>query len=220
MVMTSDHHALQRAVLEQIRPDSVVALGTGPNIECFVKALAAHKGRVAAVVAASRSTAAWLETLGLPVVELNEVDDLDLFVTEPREFTRHGTHIHGFSAALVAERVLARAARRYLCMADPASEVRVLGDAAVPVEVVPMARSFVSRELAKLGGVPEWDELAVSETSNPLITVRNLDLTDPYSMEAQLDAIPGIVGHGLCARHAADLVLIGDGQQVRGLRPE
>lgn len=150
----------------------------------------------------------------LPVADLNEVNELDLFLTEPREFTRHRTHVYAASRALAAERVLARAAQRYLCLAEAANEVRVLGDTAVPVEVIPMARSYVSRELAKFGGAPRWEERAVSDAGNDVIKVDNLDLTDPYTLEDRLGSIPGVVGHGLVARHPADIVLVRDGNRV------
>jgi ribose 5-phosphate isomerase A len=209
--------AAHTVALEHMHAGRVVGVGSGPLVERLISALAGGGSEPRTLVAASSSTASWLETLGLPAIDLPEVDELDYFVTEPREFTADLSHVLASGPALTAERVLAATARRYICLAVGSGEVRILGKAAVPVEVVPMARRYVAGELARLGGVvlPRTD--VVNESGNLLLEVRDLDLRDPHGIERKLDIMPGVVGHGICAHRRADAVVVQDGDTVREL---
>ncbi len=196
------------AALEFVEPDSVIGVGTGSTVNCFIDALAASGLRVEAAVSSSEATTRRLCDHGVPVTELNQTGGLDLYIDGADEFDPHRRLIKGGGGALTREKIVAGASRRFVCIVDESKRVRVLGAFPVPVEVIPMARSFVARKLAALGGQPEWRADCVTDNGNWILDVHNLDLVDPVAMESAINDIPGVVTCGLFARRGADVVLV------------
>lgn len=199
-----------KAALEYVRNCDVVGVGTGTTVRHFIAALAPLKGRIDAAVASSEDTAARLREAGFRVVDLNAAGTLPVYVDGADESTRHGQLIKGGGGALTREKILAAASRRFVCMIHRPKLVDVLGEFGLPVEVIPMARSYVARELVRRGGSPEWREGFVTDNGNHILDVRNLRIVDPGGLEADLDQIAGVVTVGLFAHRRADVLLVGD----------
>ena len=206
------------SALEHVETGAVVGVGTGSTTNHFIDALAGMRYRIDATVASSEATAARLRERGLRVADLNAVDEVSVYVDGADECTRHRQLVKGAGGALTREKIIAAAARRFVCIVDDSKLVDVLGTRApVPVEVIPMARGYVARQIVALGGNPFWREGAVTDNGNVLLDVHGLDLVDPAAAEDALDRITGTVANGLFARHRADLVLVGAGAGVRTL---
>lgn len=214
--MTQDEmkQAVARAAIEHVPADTVIGVGTGSTANCFIAELARIRSRVEAAVASSEATAARLKAAGIPVIELNQVSELPVYVDGADEVTPHLAMIKGGGGALTREKIVAAVARRFICIADESKLVPVLGRFPLPVEVVPMARSYVARELVKLGGQPQWREGFVTDNGNVILDVRGLDLTDPVALEGEINQIAGVVTNGLFARRGADLLLLGTARGV------
>ena len=214
--MTQDQlkQAVAQAAVDFILPKlddkSVVGVGTGSTANCFIDALALHKGAFDGAVASSEATAARLKGHGIPVYELNTVSDLEFYVDGADESDAHLNLIKGGGAALTREKIVAAVAKTFICIADASKLVPVLGAFPLPVEVIPMARSLVAREiLARTGGQPVWRDGVVTDNGNVILDIHNLAITDPVKLEQQLNQIPGVVTVGLFARRPADVVIIG-----------
>ena len=197
-------------ILPQLSRDSVVGVGTGSTANFFIDLLAKHKLEFDGAVASSQATADRLKSHGITVYDLNGVSDLEFYVDGADEADGHLNLIKGGGAALTREKIVAAVARKFICIADGSKRVDVLGEFPLPVEVIPMARSHVARELVKLGGDPEYRDGVVTDNGNWVIDVHGWQITDPVTMEAELNQIPGIVAVGLFARRPADIVLVGD----------
>ena len=207
-----------QAALDHVEPDSVVGVGTGTTAECFIDALARVRRRVDGAVASSRATAERLRGHGVRVADLNAVDEVSVYVDGADECTPHRQLVKGAGGALTREKILASAARKFVCIVDDSKLVDVLGTAApVPVEVIAMARGYVARQLVARGGNPFWREGFATDNGNPVLDVHGLDLVDPAAAEGELNQIAGTVANGLFARRRPDVVLIGTGAQVRVL---
>lgn len=217
--MTPDEkkRAVARAALEQIEAGVVLGVGTGSTADYFIEALTEIKSRIEVTVASSQASAARLTENGIPVKDLNDVGPVDLYVDGADEATRHRHLIKGGGGALTGEKILASASRRFVCIADDSKLVDVLGDVALPVEVIPMARSFVARKLTGLGGKPVWREGFETDNGNVILDVHNLDIVDPISLESALNQISGVVTNGLFALRPADLLLLGADDGIRHL---
>lgn len=209
--------AVARAALEQIETGMVVGVGTGRTANYFIEALTEIKSRIEVTVASSQASATRLTENGIPVKDLNEVGPVDLYVDGADEATRHLHLIKGGGGALTREKILASASRRFVCIADDSKLVDVLGDFALPVEVIPMARSLVARKLTGLGGTPVWREGFETDNGNVILDVHNLDIVDPISLESALNQISGVVTNGLFALRPADLLLLGADDGIRRL---
>ena len=209
--------AVARAALEQIEVGVVLGVGTGSTANYFIEALTEVKSRIEVTVASSQASVALLTEHGIPVKDLNDVGPVDLYVDGADEATKNLHLIKGGGGALTREKILASASRRFVCIADDSKLVDVLGDFALPVEVIPMARSFVARKLSGLGGQPVWREGFETDNGNVILDVRNLDLVDPAAMESDLNQIPGVVTNGLFALRNADLLLLGADDGIRRL---
>lgn len=209
--------AVARAALEQIEAGVVLGVGTGSTANYFIEALTEVKSRIEVTVASSQASVALLTEHGIPVKDLNDVGPVDLYVDGADEATKNLHLIKGGGGALTREKILASASRRFVCIADDSKLVDVLGDFALPVEVIPMARSFVARKLSGLGGQPVWREGFETDNGNVILDVRNLDLVDPAAMESDLNQIPGVVTNGLFALRNADLLLLGADDGIRRL---
>lgn len=184
-----------------------LGIGTGSTVNCFIDALAERGVDLASVVSSSEATTAKLRDHGIAVSDLNSAGDLDLYIDGADEVDGAGHMIKGGGGALTREKIVAAASRRFICIVDDSKIVRVLGDFPLPVEVIPMARSFVARQMVKLGGLPEYRENFVTDNGNVILDVRHLDLVDPVGMEDRINRIPGVVTVGIFGHQKAHLTL-------------
>lgn len=187
----------------------LLGIGTGTTAECFIHLLPALKSRVEATVASSKRSATLLTELGLPVADLNSVGPLDVYVDGADEANSHLHLMKGGGAALTREKIVAAAAREFICIADVSKKVSVLGVFPLPVEVIPMARSQVARALAALGGQPVWREGVITDNHNLILDVHGMVIEDPLAMETKINQITGVVCNGLFAARPADVLLLG-----------
>src|SRR5512141_3107745 len=207
--------AAAEAALQYVRDDTVVGVGTGSTVNYFIDALASRRARIEAAVASSEASAKRLRELRIPVRELNDTDGCDVYVDGADEVTEHLAMIKGGGAALTREKIVAGASRRFVCIADASKLVPVLGKFPLPVEVIPMARSFVARELVKLGGRPELRNGVTTDNGNLILDVRGLEIMKPLELETAINHIVGVVTNGLFARRGADVLLLGTPNGVK-----
>jgi ribose 5-phosphate isomerase A len=196
------------AALALVRNDSVLGVGTGSTVNCFIDALAASGKKLEAAVSSSDATTERLQAAGIHVRELNHAGTLDLYIDGADEFDAHRRLIKGGGGALTREKIVAGASRKFVCIVDESKKVGVLGRFPLPVEVIPMGRSFVARQLVALGGQPELREGFTTDNGNVILDVHNMDLVDPVAMEQRINNIPGVVTCGLFAIRPADKVLM------------
>jgi ribose 5-phosphate isomerase A len=188
----------------------VVGVGTGSTVAFFIDALAALRHRIAGAVSSSEQSTQRLRAHGIEVLDLNTAGPLPLYVDGADECDRHKRLIKGGGAALTREKIIAQASTKFVCIIDPSKRVDVLGRFPLPVEVIPMARSLVAREILKLtGGQPVWREGVTTDNGNWVLDVHGLAITDPVAMETALNQVPGVVSVGLFARRPADVVIVG-----------
>jgi ribose 5-phosphate isomerase A len=204
------------AALEYVEAGTIIGVGTGSTANMFIDALARIKGRIEGTVASSNASAERLKGHGIPVLDLNSVSELSVYIDGADESTRHLHLIKGGGGALTREKIVAACSRKFVCIADQSKLVDVLGAFPLPVEVIPMARSYVARQLVKLGGVPELRTGFTTDNGNVILDVHNLDILDPVKMETEIGLITGVVTVGLFARRPADVLLLGtpDGVQT------
>ncbi len=208
--------AVAKAAVAMVPDGCVVGVGSGSTANFFIAELGKIKGRLEAAVASSEETARRLKQLGVPLMDLNSVKDLPVYVDGADEVTRHLAMIKGGGGALTREKIIAAVADRFVCIADRSKLVDVLGRFPLPVEVIPLARSYVAREIVKLGGQPAWRHDFVTDNGNVILDVHNLGILKPLELEATLNQIDGVVTNGLFARRGADVLLLGtpDGVQT------
>jgi len=205
------------AALEFIEYDSIVGVGAGSTVNYFIDALARRKGRIEGAVAACKATAKRLKAHNIQVLDLNVTGSLPLYVDGADEANPQLQLIKGGGGALTHEKIIAAASDQFVCIADQSKFVDVLGEFPLPVEVIPMARSFVGREIMRRGGQPVLRENLVTESGNIILDVYNLSILEPVKLEAELNSIPGIVTVGLFALRPADVLLLGTADGVRRL---
>jgi ribose 5-phosphate isomerase A len=201
--------AAAEAALAYVMDDDIVGVGTGSTANYFIDALASMKARINAAVASSEASAARLRGHGIHVLDLNAVSDIPVYVDGADEANRHRHLIKGGGGALTREKIVAQASIKFVCIMDDSKLVARLGAFPLPVEVIPMARSFVARELVKLGGAPEWRAGFTTDNGNLILDVHNLAIDNPVTLEEAINNIPGVVTNGLFARRPADVLLIG-----------
>lgn len=194
---------------------SIIGVGTGSTANCFIDALAPLKDRYKGAVASSEATRKRLENHGFPVLDLNEVDDIPIYVDGADEIDAGLNMIKGGGGALTREKIVAAVARTFVCIADASKQVAVMGGFPLPVEVIPMARAHVARELSKLGGQPVLREGFVTDNGNVILDVKGLQITDPKGLEAQINQITGVVTNGLFALRPANVLLVGTQEGVK-----
>jgi ribose 5-phosphate isomerase A len=218
--MTQDElkKAAALAALEYVQPGTVLGVGTGSTVNYFIDALAGLKGKIDGAVASSVATAERLKQHGIPVLELNATGDLPLYVDGADEATRHLHLVKGGGGALTREKIVAQASEKFVCIIDESKLVDVLGRFPLPIEVVPMARSLVGRELVKLGGEPVLRQGYTTDNGNIIIDVHNLKILNPVEIEEKLNQIPGVVTNGLFARRPADVLLVATAAGVKAVR--
>jgi ribose 5-phosphate isomerase A len=215
--MTQDEQkkAVARDAIAHVVDDAWIGVGSGSTAEFFIDELAKLKGRIKGAVASSVRTAERLKSHGIPVDELNNVGPLPVYIDGADEVTEHGAMIKGGGGALTREKIVAAASRKFVCIVDRSKLVDVLGKFPLPIEVIPMARSYVARELVRLGGQPELRQGFTTDNGNVILDVRALRILDPVKLEAELNQIAGVVTVGLFARRGADTILIGGDTGVR-----
>jgi ribose 5-phosphate isomerase A len=218
--MTQDElkKLVAREALKYVEEDAIVGVGSGSTVDHFIDALAGMKGRIEGAVAASERSADRLRKHGIHVFDLNAVDELPVYIDGADEVTEHLTMIKGGGGALTREKIVAAVAKRFVCICDASKLVPVLGKFPLPVEVIPMARSHVGRELRRLGGHPELRQGFTTDNGNVVIDCHGLAITDPPRLEAELNNIAGAVTNGLFARRPANLLLLGAAEGVRTLK--
>ncbi|WP_273857520.1 ribose-5-phosphate isomerase RpiA [Photobacterium sp. GSS17] len=203
------------AALEYVKKGSIVGVGTGSTVNHFIDALATRKEEIQGAVSSSVASTERLEKIGIPVFDANEVSSLDVYVDGADEINGEFDMIKGGGAALTREKIVAAIAKKFICIVDDTKQVDVLGQFPLPVEVIPMARSFIGRELVKLGGDPVYREGCVTDNGNIILDVHNMQITNPKTLEDQINALPGVVTVGLFAHRGADVLLVGSPEGVK-----
>jgi len=203
------------AALEYIIPDTVVGVGTGSTVNFFIDALAGIKNQIEGAVSSSEASTARLKAHGIRVLDLNEVSDIPVYVDGADESNQHLQLIKGGGGALTREKIIAHMADKFVCVVDQSKLVEVLGSFPLPIEVIPMARSMIARELVKRGGQPVYREGFVTDNGNQILDVHNLEIMEPAKLEDELNNIPGIVTVGLFALRPADVLIIGTEDGIR-----
>ena len=208
-----------REALRHIIDDAWLGVGSGSTVNLFIDELAKMKWRIKGAIASSVKTADRLKSHGIDVEELNNVSDIPVYIDGADEVTADGAMIKGGGGALTREKIVAAVAQKFICIADQSKKVDVLGRFPLPVEVIPMARSYVARELVRLGGSPQWRMGFTTDNGNVILDVSDLAIRDPAALEDRINAIAGVVTVGLFARRGADVILLGTAQGVETITP-
>ena len=196
------------AAAKFIEQGTIVGVGTGSTVAYFIEAMARMKHDIQGAVSSSEQSTALLERHGIPVLDLNSTGTLSLYVDGADECDKHNRLIKGGGGALTREKIIAAASKKFVCIIDASKQVDLLGRFPLPIEVIPMARSYVAREIVARGGQPVWREGTVTDNGNWILDVHNWQLVDPVGMEAELNQITGVVCVGLFAKRAADIVIV------------
>jgi len=210
-MMTQDEmkKAAAEKALEYVQEDTIVGVGTGSTVNFFIEALGTMKNKIKGAVSSSEESTKRLKALGIDIYDLNEVSSIDVYVDGADEITEHMAMIKGGGAALTREKIVAAVSETFVCIADSSKQVPVLGKFPLPVEVIPMARSYVARELVKLGGDPVYRQGVVTDNGNVILDVHNMSITDPKALETRINAIVGVVTNGLFAERGANVLILG-----------
>lgn len=206
------------AALDWLEDATVIGVGTGSTVNHFIDALAGIKARLEGAVSSSVASTARLKQAGIPVLDLNAAGELDVYVDGADEANQHLQLIKGGGGALTREKIVAAASKRFICIVDDSKLVKLLGRFPLPVEVIPMARSYVARELVKLGGRPDWREGFVTDNGNLILDVHGLTIIDPPKLETTINQLAGVVSVGLFAHRPADVLLVGNADGVKVIR--
>ncbi|MCW8399191.1 ribose-5-phosphate isomerase RpiA [Legionella sp. PATHC038] len=207
-----------KAALQFIEEDMVVGVGTGSTVNFFIKELATIKHKIDACVSSSKATEALLRKEGIPVIDLNSVQELPIYIDGADEVTEHGEMIKGGGGAHTREKIVAQLAEQFICIVDDSKLVKHLGRFPVAVEVIPLARSMVARQLVKLGGDPEYREGFITDNGNIILDVFNLTINEPLDMEDRINRITGVVENGIFAHRTADVVLLASQDGVKCIK--
>jgi len=217
-----DQNALKQqaaqAAIAYVQEDSIVGVGTGSTVNFFIAELAKIKGRIQGAVSSSEASTQKLKDANIRVFDLNNTGDLDVYIDGADEVTEHLAMIKGGGGALTREKVVAGASRQFICIADASKLVGVLGKFPLPVEVIPMARSFVARQLVKLGGRPVLRDGVTTDNGNVILDVHGLTILNPSELESAVNQIPGVVTNGLFALRGADVLLLASPEGVKTLK--
>jgi ribose 5-phosphate isomerase A len=207
-----------QAAIAHVPDDSIVGVGTGSTVNFFIDELARIKGRIQGAVSSSEASTQRLKAANIRVFDLNNTGDLDVYIDGADEITEHLAMIKGGGGALTREKVVAGASRKFVCIADASKLVGVLGNFPLPVEVIPMARSFVARQLVKLGGRPVLRDNFTTDNGNVILDVHGMTILNPVELEGEINQIPGVVTNGLFARRGADVALLARPEGVQTLK--
>lgn len=207
------------AALKYLPEDSIVGVGSGSTVQFFIEALAKVKNKIEGTVASSKATEQALKQHGIPVYDLNTVNQVALYVDGADEANDYFYLVKGRGGALTREKIIATVAKKFVCIIDQSKKVNVLGDQCpIPVEVIPMARSFVAREIVKLGGSPVYREGYVTDNGNIILDIYNLAVIEPLKLEDKINCIPGVVENGIFAHRPADIILMATADGVESLK--
>ncbi|MCK5871547.1 MAG: ribose-5-phosphate isomerase RpiA [Methylococcales bacterium] len=214
--MTQDELKQQvaKAAIEYVKGESIIGVGTGSTVNFFIDLLEDIKGNIDAAVSSSIVTTKRLEKIGIRVIELSEVDQIGVYVDGADEVNPQKKMIKGGGGALTREKIVAAVSKKFVCIVDDSKCVDVMGSFPLPIEVIPMARSYVARELVKMGGQPVWRENYRTDNGCEIIDVHNLNIMEPMTLEKAINNIAGVVTVGLFALRDADVVLVGKGSEV------
>jgi len=203
------------AALSYVQPGTIIGVGTGSTVNCFIDALASIKDQIKAAVSSSEASTERLKALGITVMDLNDVDSFDLYVDGADEINPQMEMIKGGGAALTREKIVAAVARQFVCIVDSGKVVETMGRFPLPVEVIPMSREYVARELKKLGGNPVYRAGVVTDNGNQILDVHGLHISNAKQLESQINNIVGVVTVGLFAHRGADVALVGSPEGVK-----
>jgi ribose 5-phosphate isomerase A len=218
MDATEKKRRAAKAAMEFVEPGTVLGVGTGSTVNLLIEMLSEIRDRIDSVVSSSKATTELLEAQGFDVKTLNETGEIDVYIDGADECNKHLQLIKGGGGALTREKVLAAAARRFICIVDDSKLVGRLGDFPLPIEVLPMANDLVSRQLLKMRVHPIWREGFVTDNGNHILDVHDLQIVNPVEMEARINKIPGVVTVGIFADRTADILLIASDDGVREMR--
>ena len=221
MAKTQDEmkQEVARAAIEYVVPGTIIGIGTGSTANFFIDELAKIKGRIDGTVASSVASAERLKNHGIPVYDLNQVNEMSVYIDGADESNKYLHLIKGGGGALTREKIVAAVADKFVCIADESKLVKILGQFPLPVEVIPMARSYVAREIVKLGGEPVLREGFTTDNGNVILDVHSLEIMEPTKLEQQLNNIVGVVTNGLFAMRPADVLLLGTQEGVKTIKP-
>ena len=209
-----------KAALDYLEPGIIIGVGTGSTVNHFIDLLALIKGKIEGAVSSSEATTARLKGFGIPIYNLNAVGEIPLYIDGADESNHYLQLIKGGGGALTREKIITAASRKFICIADQSKLVDILGNFPLPVEVIPMARSYVAREIVKLGGEPVYREGFITDNGNQILDVYSLSIMEPARLEAQLNNIPGVVTNGLFALHPADVLILGTPDGAKTVYPK
>lgn len=202
-----------QAALEHVLDDTIIGVGTGSTVKYFIEALATIKHKITGAVASSLTTEKLLKEYHIPLYDLNSVGELSVYIDGADEINEQLQMIKGGGGALTREKIIAAVAKKFVCIADESKRVKILGSFPLPIEVIPMARSYVARELVKLGGSPVYRDGFITDNGNVILDIWNLDILQPVKLEQQLNNITGVVTNGLFAQRTADLLIMASENQ-------
>lgn len=205
------------AAIKYVEEDTIIGIGTGSTVNEFIDVLVAQKLRIRGAISSSNATSQRLQQEKIEIFDLNAVGDIDFYFDGADECDPHRRLIKGGGAALTREKIIAAASHRFICMVDESKQVDVLGRFPLPVEVVPMARSYVARQIVALGGHPVWRENVITDNGNVIVDVHGMSIVDPVGLETTMNQITGVVTVGLFARRPADVVIVGSTTGVKKL---
>ncbi|WHL24860.1 MAG: ribose-5-phosphate isomerase RpiA [Candidatus Blochmannia vicinus] len=203
------------AALKYIQSSKIIGIGTGSTVTYFIEALSSIKEKVEGVVSSSNYSSNQLKKLGIPIYNLNNLNELDVYVDSADEIDTHMQMIKGGGGALTKEKIIAAAAKKFICIVDSSKQVNILGRGPLPIEVIPMARSLVARELIRLGGLPEYRHNVITENGNNILDVYNMKISNASLLETKINNIPGVVSVGIFAQRRADIILIGTKEGIK-----
>ena len=206
------------AALKYVESDSIVGVGTGSTVNHFIDALATMKADIEGAVSSSEASTQKMKALGIPVFDLNFVNEISVYVDGADEINAHMDMIKGGGAALTREKIVAAVADKFICIVDNTKQVDILGEFPLPVEVIPMARSYVARQLVKLGGDPVYREGVLTDNGNIILDMYNMKIMAPKKLEEQINQIVGVVTNGLFAKRGADILLVGTPDGVNTIK--
>jgi ribose 5-phosphate isomerase A len=218
--MTQDElkKKVAEAALHYVKGLSVLGVGTGSTVNHLIDLLADFKSQIDGAVSSSEGTTAKLKKVGIPVLDLNDTGTLEVYIDGADEVNAHFQMIKGGGGALTREKIIGAASRKFVCIADASKYVDVLGKFPLPIEVIPMARSYVAREMVKLGGQPVWREGFISDNGGQILDVHNLTILNPVELEKQINDIPGVITVGIFALRPANIVLLGSEEGIKTLQ--
>ncbi|MBK4765373.1 MAG: ribose-5-phosphate isomerase RpiA [Pantoea sp. Brub] len=208
------------AAIDYIQPGDIVGVGTGSTIEHFINALKTIKHKIKGTISSSKNSTKKLKNLGIKVLELNKINSVSVYIDSADEINAQMHMIKGGGAALTCEKIIAAVASKFICIVDITKTVNILGNFPLPIEIIPIARTFITNELIKFGGIAKYRNNVITDNGNIILDVHNLKITDPILLEKTINSLPGVVTVGLFASRSADIALISGPDGIKTLKKE